>query len=153
VIILKIEDTPGNRSKLMDVSQIEGRKGTEVEDLSFKGRLHEAEYGNYKGKLDMLAEQIFEQGKKVEKRTNIKELIAYKRLISDFLNEYMNNSYKFSKQSSLDKKGRYKVYSIIKKINQELDNLAEDILDDQKGNFNVLQRLDDIRGLLLDLLM
>jgi len=137
----------------MDVSQIEGRKGTEVEDLSFKGRLHEAEYGNYKGKLDMLAEQIFEQGKKVEKRTNIKELIAYKRLISDFLNEYMNNSYKFSKQSSLDKKGRYKVYSIIKKINQELDNLAEDILDDQKGNFNVLQRLDDIRGLLLDLLM
>ena len=150
---MKIEDTPGNRSKLMDVSQIEGRKGTEVEDLSFKGRLHEAEYGNYKGKLDMLAEQIFEQGKKVEKRTNIKELIAYKRLISDFLNEYMNNSYKFSKQSSLDKKGRYKVYSIIKKINQELDNLAEDILDDQKGNFNVLQRLDDIRGLLLDLLM
>lgn len=153
VIILKVEDTLSNRSNLIDITQIESRQGIEVKDSDFQGQLQQAEYKNYKGKLDQLAEQIFEQGRKVEKKADVKELIAYKRLISEFLSEFMNNTYKFSKQSSLDRRGRYRVYSTIKKINQELDNLTEDILSSQKDNLKVLQRLDDIRGLILDLLM
>jgi len=57
------------------------------------------------------------------------------------------------KQNVLDRRGRYRVYSTIKKINDELDNLVADVLRNQKDNLKILQRLDDIRGLILDLLM
>ncbi len=137
---------------MMDINQIESRKEIKVGDSGFQGRLHQAEYVNYKGRLDQLAEQIFLQGKKVKKKVDIRELMSYKRLISEFLNEFMDNSYKFSKQSTLDRRGRYRVYSIIKKINRGLDNLTEDILNGQKDNLRILQQLDDIRGLILDLL-
>jgi len=150
---LKVEDTLNNLSKIMDINQVEVRKEINVGDSAFQGRLHQAEYVNYKGRLDQLAEQIFDQGKKVEKRVDIRELIRYKRLISEFLNEYMDNAYKFSKQSTLGRRGRYRVYSIIKRINLELDNLTKDILNQQKDNLKVLQQLDDIKGLILDLLM
>ncbi|NSW89732.1 MAG: YaaR family protein [Firmicutes bacterium] len=150
---MKIQESLGNRPKIIGINQSEDRKSMETKDLGFQGQLHQAEYGNYKGRLDQLACQIFEQGKKIEKRMDIKELIVYKKLVSEFLNEFLGNSHKFSKQSILDRRGRYRVYSIIKKINRQLDSLAEDVLDNQKGNLKVLQRLDDIKGLILDLLM
>lgn len=150
---MKIQESPGNRPKMPRIGQTEERKIMGAGDKGFQGQLRQATHENYKGRLEQLAQQVFEQGKTVEKRMNIEELLIYKRLVSEFMNEFLNNSHKFLKQSVLDKRGRYRVYSIIKKINQHLDQLAEDILDSQRDNLKVLLRLDDIKGLILDLLM
>lgn len=135
------------------IGQLEDRKSMGSGDRDFQGQLRQAGYENYKGKLEQLAQKVFEQGKVVEKRMSIEELLIYKRLVSEFMNEFLSNSHKFLKQSVLDRRGRYRVYSIIKKINQHLDQLAEDMLSSQKDNLKVLKRLDDIKGLILDLLM
>lgn len=150
---LKIQEALSSRTNLAGIAQLEEKKSSEISESNFQGQLNKAEYRIYKGKLEELVQQIFDQGKKLEKRLDIKELMVYKRLVSEFLNEYLNNSYKFMKQNVLDRRGRYRVYSTIKKINDELDNLVADVLSNQKDNLKILQRLDDIRGLILDLLM
>ena len=100
-----------------------------------------------------LMERIFEQGKKVGDKVEIKELMYYKKLISEFLNEVIDGSYKFSKQNFLDRRGRHRVYAIIKKINKELELLTQDVLSKENDNLGILKRLDDIRGLILDISM
>ncbi|HHV95324.1 MAG TPA: YaaR family protein [Clostridiaceae bacterium] len=150
---MKIDETLNSRPKVYGNLTSDYKKVTGNNVKSFESRLIQAEYDNYSEKLNDLAERIFEQGKKLEKRMDIREYIVYKRYISEFLNEYVNNTFKFSKQRMMDRRGRYRTYSVIKKINYELDELANELLKDQKDNFKILKRLDCIRGLILDMLL
>jgi len=150
---MKIQQFPDNQPHMIDFNQTESKEPVLHKGSNFNDSLHQAEYGNSKNKMDQLARQIFEQGKIVGKHMDIKELLTYKKLVSEFMKEYINSSYKFSKQNILDKKGRYRVYSTIKKINLQLDELTKDILNNEKDNLKILQYLDDIKGLILDLLM
>ena len=113
----------------------------------------EAEDRNVVERLRALADRISEQGEKLSEKIDIKELRAYKRLISDFMDEAVANSRKFSKQSFLDRRGRHKVYAVIKKVNEELDDLTLEVLRDEKDRLKILKKLDDIKGLILDILM
>lgn len=96
---------------------------------------------------------ITQQGEKLSKKVDIRELKIYKELISEFLEEAVNGSRKFSKRSMLDRRGRHKVYAIIKQVNQELEDLTKDVLSAEKDHISVLKRLDDIRGLIMDLFL
>jgi uncharacterized protein len=112
-----------------------------------------AENGSYDQQLEELVNDIVKQGEKLGKRVDIKELRDYKRLISEFLGVAVGNSRKFSKQSLLDRRGRHKVYALIKKINNELDLLTQEVMNGEKDNIDILRRVDDIRGLILDMMM
>jgi len=65
----------------------------------------------------------------------------------------LHHSHIFSKDSHLDRRGRYKVYATVKKINEELDELTKRFLMPRKDNIRILQRIEDIRGLVLDLML
>ena len=44
------------------------------------------------------------------------------------------------------------VYGIVKLIDKNLDELAEELIKDEKDNIAILNKIDEIRGLLLDIL-
>ena len=119
----------------------------------FLGLIKGVEEKNIVEKLRGLADDIVEQGKKLADKIDIKELRAYKKMIADFLDEAVGNSRKFSKQSYLDRRGRHKVYAVIKKVNEELDELTLEVLSGEKDRIMILKRLDDIKGLILDIVM
>jgi uncharacterized protein YaaR (DUF327 family) len=119
----------------------------------FRSQLVKAGDRNYEQHIDRLVQDIIKQGDILAKRIDIRELKAYKRLISEFLDAALGNSKKFSKKSLVDRRGRHKVYAIIKSINSELDLLTQDVLNGEWDNISLLQRLVDIRGLILDLMM
>jgi hypothetical protein len=51
----------------------------------------------------------------------------------------------------MDKKGRHRVYSLVKRINKELEELTQDMVGGQRDRFKILEKADNIRGLLIDL--
>jgi len=121
--------------------------------VSFLETVRNAEDRNIVERLREKANEIAEQGEKLADRVDIRELRIYKKLISDFMDEAVGNSRKFSKQSFLDRRGRHKVYAVIKKVNEELDELTLEVLRDEKDRLTILKKLDDIKGLILDILM
>jgi len=123
------------------------------EEASFSSRLRQIEGANYEERINSLVQRIDEQGKILAQKVDIKELKIYKRLLAEFLDEVLNDSLKFSKESILDRRGRHKVYALVKKINKEVEKLTSDVLSQEKNNIRILQRLDDIRGLIMDILM
>ena len=76
----------------------------------------------------------------------------YRKLIQEFMNEIVNRSHKFSRENFLDRRGRHRVYGMIKRVNAALDELAQELMKDEKDHLVILDKIDEIRGLLLDIL-
>jgi uncharacterized protein YaaR (DUF327 family) len=144
-----------------ETSRIGGAPPTEKESKTtvekpsgdFLGLIKGIEEKSVVERLRALAGDIIEQGKKLSDRIDIKELRTYKKMIAGFLDEAVGNSRKFSKQSYLDRRGRHKVYAVIKKVNEELDELTREVLSGEKDRIMILKRLDEIKGLILDIIM
>ena len=101
-------------------------------------------------RLTMMMEEITMQGKKVGKRMDIREMKKYRMLIKDFMNEIVTHSHEFSRENYLDRRGRHRVYGIIRRVDELLDELAQELVKDEQDNIAILNRIDEIRGLLLD---
>ena len=102
-------------------------------------------------RLTSLMEEITMQGERISKRKDIKDMRRYRSLIKDFMNEIISRSHSFSRENFLDRKGRHRVYGIIRLIDQNLDDLAQELVKEQKDNITILQKIGDIRGLILDI--
>ena len=101
--------------------------------------------------LKVLYGKIENQTTKLGDRLFIEDLVEYKKLVKEFLNISVNNSHVFYKENSLDRRGRHRVYSIVKQVDKELDELTKDFLNIEGNRLKILNRLDDIKGLLLDI--
>ena len=108
--------------------------------------------GGFREKLKNLLERIDIQSQKLSERMDIGELKRYRSLVSEFLDIALRNSSQFHKEHTLDSKGRHRIFAIVKNIDTELESLTREVLRQQKDNLNVLAKLDDIRGMLLDIL-
>jgi hypothetical protein len=102
-------------------------------------------------KLGALMSEITEQGKKISKKKDIRDMKRYRALIKEFMNEIVNRSHEFSRENFLDKRGRHRIYGIVRLVDEKLDALAGELMQEEADNMKVLAQIGEIRGLLLDL--
>lgn len=130
------------------VQHIQRKAANEV----FRSKLEEIQQENIREELKILYEEIESLTTKLKDKLFIEDLVEYKGKIREFLNITVNNSHVFYKENSLDRRGRHRVYSLVKKVDNELDELTKDFLHIEKNRIRILQRLDDIKGLIVDIL-
>lgn len=94
---------------------------------------------------------ITAQGDRIARHMDIRDMRKYRELIREFMNEVVFRSHKFSRENFLDRKGRHRVYGIIKLIDANLDELAQELVKDEKDHITILNKIGEIRGLLLDI--
>ncbi len=103
-------------------------------------------------KLNSMMEEITKQGEKIAKHMDIKDMKKYRTLVKGFLNEIVNRSHQFSRENFLDRRGRHRVYGIVRLVDKNLDELASELVKEEKDHIAIVSKIDDIRGLLLDVL-
>lgn len=119
----------------------------------FQFSLKRAENDALMEKLNGLMEDITAQGKKLVDHMDIKDMKQYRSLISEFMNEVVTNSHEFSRENFLDRRGRHRVYGIVRLVNKDLDDLAQELLKKEKNHIAILDKTDEIQGLLLDIIV
>lgn len=140
-------------SEILNANRVEAPKPTTASDDSFKFALiSNIKEADLQAKISGLINEISEQGKKISKKTDIRDMRRYRELIKSFLNEVVFRSHQFSRENFLDRRGRHRVYGIVKLIDENLDELAEELLKAEKDNLLILNKVDEIRGLLMDIL-
>lgn len=142
--------------KVNDISQIsqvpEAAKTVEG-DGSFKFTLASAiTDADLQAKVDMLLSDITAQGNRIAQHMDIRDMKKYRGLIREFMNEVVFRSHKFSRENFLDRRGRHRVYGLIKLIDSNLDELAQELVKDEKDHIAILSKIGEIRGLILDIL-
>lgn len=134
------------------VTQVPETAKTVQGDGSFKFTLSSAiTDAELQAKVDALLVDITAQGERIAQHMDIRDLKRYRGLIKDFLNEVVYRSHKFSRENFLDRRGRHRVYGIIRKIDENLDALAEELVADEQDHLAILSRIGEMKGLLLDI--
>ena len=121
------------------------------EDFKFT-LMSSLEEDGLQARLSLMMEDITMQGKKLGKHMDVRDMKHYRKLVQEFMNEIVNRSHKFSRENFLDRRGRHRVYGMIKRVNAALDELAQELMQEEKDHLAILGRIDEIRGLLLDIL-
>ena len=121
-------------------------------DGTFKFMLaSHVEEAELQARLQTLMEEITMQGEKLSKRRDVKDMKHYRGLVKEFMNEVVTRSHSFSRENFLDRRGRHRVYGIIRLVDENLDQLAQELIKDDKDNIAILNKIGEIRGLLLDI--
>ena len=139
-------------NQLQQTAPVQQTKQAQPTDGTFKFTLvSHIEEQELQARLTNLMEEITMQGEKISKKKDIKDMKKYRGLIKDFLNEIVNRSHSFSRENFLDRKGRHRVYGIIRLIDENLDELAQELVKEEQDNIAILNKIGEIRGLLLDI--
>lgn len=138
---------------MTQITQVPDTAPVESGDGSFKFSLSSAiSDAQLQARVDQLMTDITAQGERIARHMNIQDMKKYRGLIRDFMNEVVYRSHKFSRENFLDRKGRHRVYGIIRLIDSNLDELAQELVKDEKNHIMILEKIGEIRGLLLDIL-
>ena len=136
-----------------EVTQVPDTNQNVQGDGSFKFTLASAiTDADLQAKVDELLSDITAQGNRLAEHMDIRDMKKYRGLIKDFLNEVVYRSHRFSRENFLDRRGRHRVYGIIRLIDKNLDELAGELVADEKDHISILDRIGEIKGLLLDIL-
>ena len=137
--------------QLTQTQPMEAPQTVERTDGSFKFALaSHIEEAELQEKLNGLMNDITAQGEKLAEHMDIRDMKKYRTLVKDFLNEVVNRSHKFSRENFLDRRGRHRDYGIVKLVDKNLDDLASELVKDEKDHLTIVSKIGEIRGLLLD---
>lgn len=134
------------------VAKAEAPSKVQQSDGNFKFTLvSHIEDAALKEHIAALMGEINEQGKKIAKKKDVRDMKKYRGLIKEFMNEIVNRSHMFERENFLDRRGRHRVYGIIRLIDQNLDELAKELVREEQDNIAILAKIGEIQGLILDI--
>ena len=107
--------------------------------------------GDYQKRLEELFEKINEQGAKLSQNPTYAELKSYRELVKNFMSESINRAYLLESSVGWDYRGRQKMYTVVKKVDSKLAELAEDVRIGQEKQLSIMEKLEVIKGMLVDM--
>lgn len=135
--------------QLKELSQVKDLKV----DKEFKFTLlSHIEESQLQERLTQMIEKITDQGNKIANHIDIRDIKLYREMISGFIAEVTANSHKFSRENFLDRRGRHRVYGIVRLVNEKVDELARELMRAEKDHMQILEKVGEIQGLLLDII-
>ena len=122
-------------------------------ETTFRRTLTDLSEERHTARLRDMIKGIDEQGARLTERVDVKEFEKYRRLIREFLDEIVSNGYTFTKEDAYASRGRRRFIATVKIVDEKLDELGKEVIKDQADNIEIIHKVDDIRGLLLDLFL
>ncbi len=144
---LKIDGTPQPEFLTREVLVTTGQSGPE-----FSKTLAEAAIMR-QAKLEDFLDRLNIQGEKLAKSLSLHDLADFKAMIKSFLRSTFGQSRKMQEQTFWDYSGRPKILARITNIENQLEDLGRKVLNKQTEPLDILTKINEIYGLILDLLI
>jgi len=150
---MRVQGQKATDSGIVQVRGTEVRGDNETENSMFRRTLTDLSKEMYAARLEDMKREIDEQGKLLGDRVDVREFEKYRRLIREFLDEIVSNGYTFSREDAYASRGRHRYIATVNIVDEKLDSLGKEVMKEQADRIEILNKIDDIRGLLLDLMM
>ncbi|HHY25361.1 MAG TPA: YaaR family protein [Desulfitobacterium dehalogenans] len=95
--------------------------------------------------------RLEKKGQQLAESFSLRDLSDFKDMVKSFLRSTFGQSRRVSEESFWDFQGRPKVLSRINDIDKALEELGQKVLDTQAKPLEILNQIDEIRGLIIDL--
>jgi len=100
--------------------------------------------------LTELMDAVHSAGSDLIERPFHDEILRYKRAVRDFVNYVVDNAFAVEKLQTR-RKGKIKIHVQVQIIDKKLEELAAAILSGQANQLMRVSKIDEIKGLLVDL--
>lgn len=101
--------------------------------------------------LHQLLLDIDQQGVKLSEKPTFNELNKYKNLVKQFMGEVTKNGMGLYQTESWDPYGGNKTLKTIQVLDRKLMELTDQVLNQQNAGLSILERIGEIKGLLINL--
>lgn len=160
---MQIESSMTNKmARYNDLSMKQNGIGAEnkKEEVKFNQLLEsdfdnpEADDSGVKDKLTLLVEDIDDLKKKLEEQLTLKNLNEYKENVRQFVEYYTQNEMEV-REETVQNNRTYanKKYTIVDNINKNLEGMTEDLLSTNRGHLELLSKMGEINGLIINLVI
>jgi uncharacterized protein len=102
--------------------------------------------------LEDLLDDVHESGDALKGNPSVDLVQAYKKAVRDFVHYVVERSYAVEQKTSGRSILKRNAYFRVSVIDEALEKLAAEILRNQRDNLEILRRVDEINGMLVDLL-
>ncbi|WP_147535403.1 YaaR family protein [Bacillus marasmi] len=102
-------------------------------------------------RLQQLLQNIEQQGQTLSEKRTFHELRKYKDLVKQYMNEVSKHGVKLHQSETWDPYAGSKTLKTIKTIDTKLMELTKHVLDEQTTSLSILERIGEIKGLLINL--
>ncbi|AWE05931.1 DUF327 domain-containing protein [Lysinibacillus sp. 2017] len=103
--------------------------------------------------LTRLLGDISTAGDRVARSRNLRELARFKMLVKRFLQEAVDYGLETKQSHTWNRFGEGRRLKIVETIDERLVELAEDILNEERESIDLLAKIGEIKGLLINLYM
>lgn len=101
--------------------------------------------------LNQLLESITAQGERVARSRSFSDLAKYKRLIKSFIKEAVQYGTNLNQSQHWSPNGQPRRLSLIETIDEQLLELTEMVMDQEKRSVDLLGLMGEMKGLLINL--
>ena len=109
------------------------------------------EYEPSEEALRTLMDRVHENGEELKGSPSMETIMKYKAAVRDFLHYVVENGYTVEERTSGNNILKRKKFTLIQVVDRKLEQLAAGILAGQRSQLDILARVDEIAGLLVDL--
>jgi uncharacterized protein YaaR (DUF327 family) len=101
--------------------------------------------------LTRLLGDISAAGDKIARSRNLRDLAKFKMLIKRFMKEAVSSGIGLKQSHTWNRFGEGRRLKIVQTIDEKLVELAEDLMDQEKDSLELLEKIGEIKGLLINL--
>ncbi|MFB1082267.1 YaaR family protein [Jeotgalibacillus sp. JSM ZJ347] len=136
--------------KTTETNKTQKKEQIAKESVSFQDVMSKKRTTTLIDKLTAMSAEIEDQGKKLSDSRTVEDLRKYKGLVKKFMEEAVNNGLQLEDQRGFNRRGRTKVYKIVKEIDSKLIDLTNQVLDKEKKGLDILGTIGEIQGLIIN---
>ena len=96
--------------------------------------------------------EIHTQGERFARNMTVRELMLYRQMVKRFLEDTVRRGIALKETKGWDRRGRTKRYKLLEEIDTALVGMGEELLQTEEGRIELLGRVGEIRGMLVNLL-
>lgn len=118
---------------------------------NFGDFMQQSDEGRTQEELQRKLEDIRLQGDRLMRSMTVRELKLYRSMVKGFLEDTLKRGVALKETKGWDRRGRGKRYKILEEVDSMLIAMGEELLGSEEGRLELLQKVGEIRGLLINL--
>jgi uncharacterized protein YaaR (DUF327 family) len=144
---MKIKKTEGTQR----TSSTKKKKETsESPRISFVEVLKHQSIDDQRVVLQGMLDEIEDMGNQLVQTRTVENLLAYKDMVKAFVDEAVREGLAVDERGGFSRRGRTKVLRLVEQVDKKLLELTDIILRQEKRQLEILRKVGQIQGLLLN---
>ncbi|HWI60995.1 MAG TPA: YaaR family protein [Symbiobacteriaceae bacterium] len=121
---------------------------------AFRAQLAQAHAGQLNERIDKALAEIDDLGARLGQTLSMADLKRYRQAIAGLMRDLTNNMVQVRTQMEWDSQAwEHRTLVTIRKVNEELEKLTEMVLAQEQDRLGILEKIGEIKGMILDVKM